>query len=216
MKWLLWRELKLAWHRRTDTLVALGFYLIAMTLFPLGLGAEAAHGERVAAGAAWISLLLAVMLVMPDMYRRDAEDGTLEQWRAMGLALEQAVLAKLCAMLLSVLLPLLAVVPVTAAMLGIPAAKLPQAAAALAVGMLALFGIGSAGAALLAAGNRRGSFLFMLLVLPVTVPALIFGSAATWSDAPFSGGFPLLLSFSCAALPLGVWLSAALLRQVEL
>ncbi len=73
------------------------------------------------------------------------------------------------------------------------------------------------GAALLAAGRGgQNSFLFMLLLLPLTIPILIFGSAASWANTQPSDGFLLLLSLGCGMIPLGVWLSALLLRHVEI
>jgi heme exporter protein B len=208
------RDLLLLWRRRSDALNPLLFALIVATLFPLALGPEARMLARVAGGVVWVTVMLASLLTLDALFRGDAEDGSLDQAIASGQPLAVIAGAKMLVHWLGTGLPLTLVAPVLALMLGLDATHVPMLMAALALGTPLLSMLGACCAAL-TVGMRRSGILLALLVLPLSIPVLIFGAGAV--DAALAGvsaAVPLLLLGAGLALavPLAPLACAAALR----
>lgn len=208
------RDALLLWRRRSETLNPLLFALMVTALFPLALGPEADRLARVAGGAVWVIVLLASLLTLDTLFRGDAEDGSLDQAIAAGRPLALVAAAKILAHWLGTGLPLTLAGPVLASLLGLPRASIATLAASLALGTPLLSMIGATCAAL-TVGMRRSGILMALLVLPLTVPVLIFGAGAV--EAAATGGAataPLLFLGAglALALPLAPLACAAGLR----
>jgi heme exporter protein B len=212
---MLMRDLRLAFRQGMDAFMAVSFFIIAGTLFPLGVGPEPGVLARIAGGVIWVTALLAVLLSLDRLFQQDYEDGSLDQLALATTPLEVTVLAKTAAHWLTTGLPLIAASPVLAIFLNMPADGYWVLLAAMALGTPSLSLIGAVGAAL-SLGARRGGVLMSLLVLPLYIPILIFGVAAV--DAALLGLTvrPNLLfigAILAAALPLAPWAAAAALRQ---
>jgi heme exporter protein B len=209
------RDLRLALRQSADSLTAIGFFAIATVLFPFGVGPEPAILARIAAGVVWVTALLAALLSLERLFASDFEDGTLDQLVICGTPLSLTALAKAGAHWVTTGIPLIVVAPVLALTLHLPAAGYRPLLIALALGTPTLSLIGSVGAALVL-GARRGGVLMALLVLPLYVPVLIFGTAAV--EAGITGFAPqgpllVLAGFLILALTLTPWATAVALRQ---
>jgi len=218
MRWafeIMRRDLRLALRQGVDSLMAVVFFVLAVVLFPLGVGPEANILARIAAGVIWVAALLASMLSLERLFQTDYDDGSLELLALSPVALELVVLAKVVAHWLTTGVPLIVAAPVLAVLLDMDAQGFVVLIVALALGTPTMSLIGSVGAALIL-GARRGGVLLSLLVLPLFIPVLIFGVAAV--DAAI-GGFearPHLMILSgllVGAVALCPWASAASLRQ---
>jgi len=211
---MLRRDLALARRNAGDTLAAVAFFLLAAGLFPFGVGPAPELLARIGAGVVWVAALLAALLPLERLIGADYEDGTLDQALLSGLDPAQVAGAKAAAHWLVTGLPLLIASPVAAVMLHLPLAALPVLLAALALGSVVLSLLGTAGAAL-TLGARRGGVLLPLLVLPLAIPALIFGVAAV--DAAAAGlavrpHLAMLAAIAAVALPLCPIAAGAALR----
>ncbi len=212
---LLRRDLRLALRQAGDTGLVLGFFVLAVVLFPLGVGPEPEILGRIAGGIIWVAALLAALLSLDRLFQTDYEDGELDLIVLSPLPLELAVLAKCAAHWLATGLPLTLASPALALIVDLDPRAIGTLMLGLFLGTPALSLIGSVAAAL-ALGARRQGALLALLVLPLYVPPLIFGAAAV--EASATGGLArphllLLAALSLAALPLCPWASAAALRQ---
>jgi heme exporter protein B len=199
---LLARDLTLTWRRRGDALNPLMFAIIVVALFPFALGPEQATLAHIAAGTIFVALLLASLLSLDSLFRGDLEDGSLEQLVLSPHPLALLLACKIAIHWLTTTLPLIVVAPLLAQLLFLPDRVLPVLLAALALATPLLSLIGSVCAAL-TVGMRRSGMLLTLLVLPLIVPALIFGAGAC--NAAQAG-----LSFAAPLLWLGAWLVLAL------
>lgn len=213
--YMLTRDLRLAFRQGMDAFMAVTFFIIAGTLFPLGVGPEPGVLARIASGVIWVNAMLAVLLSLDRMFQQDYEDGSLDLLVLSPTPLEVTVLAKATAHWLTTGLPLIAASPILAIFLNMPADGYWVLLAAMALGTPSLSLIGAVGASL-SLGARRGGVLISLLVLPLYIPILIFGVAAV--DAAVLGLTvrPHLLflgAILAAALPLAPWAAAAALRQ---
>jgi heme exporter protein B len=211
---LIGRDLVLAFRQGGGGLLAVGFFAVVAILFPFGVGPEPALLGRIAAGVLWVAALLASLLSLDRLFQADLEDGSLDQLALGPLPLELVVLGKCLAHWLTTGLPLVLAAPVLAALLNLDQAAWPVLLAALALGTPALSLIGAIGAAL-TVGVRRGGVLLSLLVLPLTVPVLIFGVAAVEAAATGFSPRPHLLLLGGTglfALVLAPWAGAAALR----
>lgn len=209
------RELQLALRQAGDSVVVVLFFVLATVLFPFGVGPEPNILARIAAGVLWATALLAAMLSFERLFQPDYEDGGLEQLALAPLPLEVVVLAKACGHWLVTGLPLIVAAPVLAILLNLPAAGYGPLLATMALGTPTISLIGTVGAAL-TLGARRGGVLLSLLVLPLVIPVLIFGTAAI--DAAVSGmtvrpHLALLGGLLLGAVVLCPWATAAALRQ---
>ena len=212
---LLGRDLRLAWRQPGEALTVVLFFVVTAAIFPFGLGPEPNLLMRIAPGIIWVTALLAVLLSLERLFVLDHEDGSLELLLLAPFPLELLVLAKVLAHWLVSGLPLLFATPLIALLYNLPLEGLPALLAALMLATPTLSLIGAIGAAL-ALGARRGGVLLPLLVLPLYVPVLIFGVAA--SDAAIAGlparpHLLLLGAFLLGAVPLTAFAGAAALRQ---
>jgi heme exporter protein B len=209
------RDLRLALRQGGDTGLVLGFFVLAVVLFPLGVGPEPAVLQRIGAGIVWVAALLAALLSLDRLYQSDYQDGGLELLALSSLSLELAVLAKCAAHWVATGLPLALTSPFLALLVDLEPDAIPVLTLGLLLGTPALSLIGSVAAAL-TLGARRQGVLLSLLVLPLYVPPLVFGAGAVEASAGGAGGRAHLLilgALTLAALPLCPWASAAALRQ---
>jgi len=208
------RDLRLGLRRGGESAQPLIFFVVALALFPLGIGPAPEVLERVGTGVVWVLALLAVTLSLDRLYQADAEDGSLELLALAALPLELVVLAKCLAHWLTTGLLLAIASPLLAMLVQMPPDAFFPLALALLLGTPVLTLIGSIGAALLI-GARRGSTLIALLVLPLYIPVLIFGVSAVEGEILGLSGQPQLLILAAmllAALALAPFASAAALR----
>ena len=211
---LLRRELRLSVRHGADTLAAVLFFVLAGSLFPLAVGPAPEVLARMAPGIVWVCALLAALLPLDRLFGADFEDGSLDQVLLSGLPAGVVAAVKAAAHWLATGLPLLLAAGPLAVMLQMDPAILPVLLGGLLLGTLALSLLGSLGAAVVL-GARRGGVLLPLLVLPLALPVLIFGTAAV--EAASSGLTPrphllLLAAVLAAALPLCPLAAGAALR----
>ena len=211
---LLRRDLALASRRLADSGMALAFFVIALSLFPFGVGASPDILARIGSGVVWVVALLAVLLTLDRLWQADYEDGSLELILLAQAPLELLVAVKCLAHWLTTGLVLVVASPLLALLMNLPVEALWAVPLALLVGTPTLTLVGSIGAALLV-GSRRGSVLMALLVLPLYIPVLIFGVAAVESEVMGLGGSaPILIltAMLLLALALTPFATAAALR----
>ena len=212
---LLRRELRLSVRHGADTLAAVLFFVLAGSLFPLAVGPAPELLARMAPGIVWVCALLAALLPLDRLFGADLEDGSLDQVLLSGLPAGAVAGVKAGAHWLATGLPLLLAAGPLAVMLQMDPAVLPVLLGGLLLGTLALSLLGTLGAAVVL-GARRGGVLLPLLVLPLALPVLIFGTAAV--EAAASGLTPrphllLLGAVLAAALPLCPLAAGAALRS---
>jgi len=211
---LLIRELRLAWRNGAEILNPLWFFLIVITLFPFGVGTDPQMLAQIAPGVVWVAALLAALLVMDRMFRDDWLDGSLEQMLLLPTPLVAVVLVKIIAHWLMTGLPLMIVSPLAALLLGMNVHDAVVLALTLLLGTPTLSFLGAIGVGL-TVGLKRGGVLLSLLVLPLAVPVLIFGTAAVQAAAqglPVSGYMAILGAFLTASATLCPFATAAALR----
>jgi heme exporter protein B len=211
---LLRRDLLLAVRNRGELLTALLFFVIVVTLFPLGVTPELDTLRRVAAGVIWVAALLSSLLSLDGLFRTDFEDGALEQLLVCPQPLAFMVLAKVAAHWLVTGLPLILVSPLLAVLMALPGEAVPVLAVTLALGTPILSLVGAIGVAL-TVGVRRGGGLLSLLVLPLYVPVLVFGASAVGAATlgmPVAGQLYVLGALLALALSLAPIAAAAALR----
>jgi heme exporter protein B len=176
------RDLVLAYRRRSDVLTTLFFFVIVVSLFPLGVGPEPNLLRVMAPGILWVAALLASMLSLGRMFSMDYLDGTLEQMLLSAEPLGMIVLGKIAAHWLVSGLPLVLIAPVLGLQFDLPQGQLAVLVLSLLIGTPILSLIGSIGAAL-TLGLRGGGVLVSLLVLPLYIPVLIFGAGSVGAEA---------------------------------
>lgn len=206
---LLRRDLAMAWRSRADLVNPLGFFVLVVSLFPLGMSPEPSLLARIGPGLIWVTALLAVLLSLETLFRADRDDGSLEQLLMASAPLPLLALARVLAHVLTVGLPLVVVSPLLALMLGLDGAVRTALLAGLALGVPVLCMVGAIGAAL-TAGLPRGGVLVALIVLPLYIPVLVFGAGAAWSAGlglPWAGQLAILgalLALSVALAPFAI------------
>ncbi len=211
---LLRRDLQLAWRQRGQAVNPLIFFVMVTALVPLAVGPEPALLTRLAPGMVWIMALLGTLLAADALFHEDFVDGALEHLVLSPQPLWLLVLAKVTAHWLVIGLPITLLSPLLGLMLALPDAGFVPLLAGLALGTLVFSLLGAVGGALTVALGGR-SVLLSLLVLPLYVPVLIFGtSAVTQAIAGGGSGGPLALLGAIAALALAVapFAAAAALR----
>ena len=204
------RDLMLAWRRWDEVAQPLIFYVVVTTLFPLATTPDLSQLRGISGGVAWVAALLASLLALESLFRSDVEDGTMEQWVLSGQPLGWLLLAKVASHWVLTGLPLVVMSPVVGTALGLPFAAWGTLVLSLLLGTATLSVLGGIGAAL-TVGVRRGSVLLSLLVLPLAMPLLIFGSRAVGmvmdGDSPagplqlLAAIFFLVLSLATLVLP---------------
>ena len=212
---VLTRDITLAMRRRTDVLTTLFFFIIVVSLFPLGVGSERALLRELGPGVVWVAALLASMLALERLFAADYDDGTLEQMLLTAQPLSLLVLAKVTAHWLLTGLPLVLIAPLVAVQYALTDQAMWIMMASLLVGTPVLSLIGAIGAAL-TLGLRGGGILLSLLILPLYIPVLVYGSGAVSVSmirvADTLPYFYLLGAFLLVALVFAPLASAAALR----
>jgi heme exporter protein B len=211
---MLVRDITLAMRRRADVLTSLFFFLIVVSLFPLGVSPEMSVLRGIAPGVIWVAALLASMLSLGRMFSDDYQDGSLEQMLLLPHPLSVLVLSKVTAHWLVSGVPLVLLSPVLGVQLGLDGDGIALVMLTLLLGTPVLSLIGSVGAAL-TLGVRGGGVLVSLLVLPLYIPVLIFGTGAvdaSVSGMSYEGQLSLLGAFLAAAVVLAPLGTAAALR----
>lgn len=208
------RDLLLAMRRRADVLTVLLFFVIVVSLFPLGVGPEPGLLRTIAPGVIWVAALLASMLALNRMFAADHADGTLEQMLLSATPLGMIVAAKVVAHWLVSGLPLVLIAPVLALQFDLPQQFFGVLVLSLVLGTPVLSLIGAIGAAL-TLGLRGGGALLALLVLPLYVPVLIIGTGSVEAAAVGLGASAhllLLSAFLVVAAAFAPWVIAVALR----
>lgn len=208
------RDMLLAMRRRSDVLTVLLFFVIVVSLFPLGVGPEPGLLRTIAPGVIWVAALLASMLALSRVFSQDHADGTLEQMLLSATPLSIIVAAKVLAHWLITGLPLVLLAPILALQFDLPQEFFSELMLSLLLGTPALSLIGTIGAAL-TLGLRGGGALLALLVLPLYIPVLIVGAGALDAAAAGLGaGAHLLLlgAFLVVAAAFAPWVVAVSLR----
>jgi heme exporter protein B len=174
---LLRYELQLAWQQGSSSGMAVAFFVIAVVLFPLGIGPELSILSRVSAGVIWVAVLLSALLSLDRLFQADFEDGSLDQLALIPLPLELIVAVKALAHWIATCLPIIVASPVLAILMNMGGDGFGVMLLSLLIGTPALSFIGAIGAALTVA-MRRGGVLVSILVVPLFIPTLIFGVSA--------------------------------------
>ncbi len=174
------RDLLLAYRRRGEVASPLIFFVLVSTLIPLGISPDSARLAELAPGIIWVMALLATLLSTETLFASDYQDGSLEQLLISPQLLALPLLGKILAHWLVTGLPLTLVSPLIGLMLSLPAAGLLPMMASLALGTACLSLIGAVGAAL-TVSLRKGGLLLSVLVIPLYMPVIIFGSTAVQS-----------------------------------
>jgi len=208
------RDLKLAWRGRADVLSTLFFFVIVVSLFPFGVGPEPHLLRAIAPGVVWVAALLAALLSLGRLFANDYHDGTLEQLLVTPQSLYLIVLGKIVAHWLVSGVPLVLMAPLMGVQFDLSRNALLMLFVSLLIGTPVLSLIGSIGAAL-TLGLRGGGVLIALLILPLYIPVLVFGTGAV--DASITTGSPqanvyLLGAMLVLALVFAPWATSAALR----
>lgn len=208
------RDVRLALRQGSASTMAVMFFVLAVTLFPLGVGPEPDVLARISAGVVWVAALFAATLSLDRLFQADFDDGSLDLLALSPLSLGAIVLAKCLAHWLTTGLPLVVAAPLLAVLLNMEQGGFAALVLAMAIGTPSLSLIGAVGAAL-TVSIRRGGVLLSLLVLPLYIPLLIFGVAAVeGAIVGLGGGAPLaiLAALLLASLALAPWAAVAALR----
>lgn len=208
------RDLLLAMRRKSEVLTALFFFIIVVSLFPLGIGPEPALLRKIAPGILWVAALLATMLGLARLFAPDHADGTLEQMALSPSPLGLLITGKIAAHWLTTGLPLVLLAPVLGIQFDLDGEALGILVVSLLLGTPLLSLIGAIGAAL-TLGVRGGGVLLSLLVLPLYVPTLIFGAGAVemvTSGLSAAGHLSLLAALLAVAVFFAPWATTAALR----
>jgi heme exporter protein B len=211
---LLKRDLMLAFRHRGELANPLLFFLMIVTLFPLGISPEPSLLSRIAPGVIWIAALLAALFSLESLFRSDFDDGALEQMLLSPHPLSVLVLAKVLAHWLVSGLPMLMLAPLLGMFMAMSGKAITALEMTLAIGTPLLSLIGAIGVAL-TVGLRRGGVLLTLLIMPQYIPVLIFATNAVTAAAagmPIDGQLYFLASLLALALTLSPFAIAAALR----
>lgn len=209
------RDLMLALRRKSDVFTVLFFFIIVISIFPLGVGFEADTLRKIAPGVVWVAALLASTLALERIFANDFADGTLEQMLMTPQPLSVLVFAKVVAHWLLTGLPLVLIAPLAGLQYNLSLPTTGTLMLVLLIGTPVLSMIGAIGAAL-TLGLRGGGVLISLLVLPLYIPVLVYGagaiSASMQGDVSLQAYYLLLSAFLLLALVFAPWATAAALR----
>ncbi len=209
------RDIKLAIRDGAGLGTALGFYMLVVTMLPLGLGPDMKLLSRIAPGMLWIALLLAALLSMSRLFEADQDDGSIELLATGTLPLEVIVAAKAFAHWVTTALPLAVATPVLGLLLNLDLQANGPLLLTMLAGTPAISFLGAIGAALTLKA-RRGGLLIALLVLPLYIPTLIFGisaiSAVLLDTGAFAPSILILSAISLISIVLAPIAAAAALR----
>ncbi len=208
------RDVRLSWRQGGGAVVGVAFFMISVCLFPFGVGSGADILAQIGPGIIWVCALLSALLSLEQLFQDDFQDGGLDLLLLADTSLEGVVLAKCIANWLCSGVPILIIAPFLGIMLQMESSALPGLVAALMLGTPSLSLIGAVGAAL-TLGARRGGALLALLVLPLQIPVLVFGTGAveaSLSAEPMGIHLAVLTALLVGLTPLCLWASAAALR----
>ena len=208
------RELLIAFRRQADILNPLWFFIIVITLFPLGVGPAGDLLARIAAGIIWVAALLSALLSLERLFRDDFQDGALEQMMLMPIPLQLVIISKVIAHWLLTGLPLILISPLIAILLSLDFNTWLAVVFTLMVGTPTLSFIGAIGVAL-TVGLQKGGVLLSLLLLPLFTPILIFATAAIDAASlgmAYNGQLAILGAMLVAAMTLTPFAISASLR----
>ena len=213
--WLIFRtELRVVLRHGIEVANPLWFFLLTIVLFPLSVGPEPQLLMRMAPGIMWVAVLLASMLALERLFRDDLADGSLEQQMLLPIPLPAVVLVKVLAHWVVTGVPLLLLSPLAALLLGMDADGWQMLALTLLLGTPTLSFLGAPGVAL-TVGLKRGGVLLSVLLLPLTIPLLIFATAAVDAAAmhlPVRGYLAILGALLAGSATLSPFATAAALR----
>jgi heme exporter protein B len=213
---ILLRDMRLAVRVGGGALIGVLFFLIVVTLIPFAIGPDLVLLARIGPAILWLGALLATLLALDRLIAMDHEDGSLDLILMARVPLEVALAAKALAHWLTTGLPLVIAAPLLGLLLNLDPAATGAVALTLAAGTPALTFIGLIGASLTVA-LRRGGLLLAVLVLPLTVPVLIFGvaaaNAAIIGPMPFGTPFSILCALTLISIVIGPFAAAVALRQ---
>jgi len=212
---LFWCDLRLSLRQGGDIGLVLGFFVLAVLLFPFGVGPEPELLGRIGAGVIWVAALLAAVLSLDRLFAVDHADGSLDMMALSPAPLELVVLAKGAAHWVTTGLPLTLISPVLAILVDLDPSAIPVLTLGLLIGTPALSLVGAIAAAL-TLGARRPGILVSLLVLPLYLPVLIFATGAVEAVLAAEGARAHLLllgALTLAAVLLAPLAAAAALRQ---
>jgi len=213
--WALGRDVRLALRSKAELGVQLLFYVIVVTLFPLGVGAEPQLLRALGPGVLWVAALLASLLSLPRLFAADFADGTLEQMALSPYPLAALISGKILAHWLTTGAPLAVLAPLLALQFGMDAGESAALLAGLLLGTPTLSLLGAVGAAL-TLGLRAGGALLALLTLPLYVPILIFGAGAVGATHAGLGAGGELSVLGAALLAAAVGAPAACAAAVRI
>ncbi|CAH0540759.1 heme exporter protein CcmB [Vibrio marisflavi] len=208
------RELLIAFRRQADILNPLWFFIIVITLFPLGIGPEPNLLARIAPGIVWVAALLASLLSLERLFRDDFQDGSLEQMMLTPVPVPIIAIAKVLAHWILTGLPLLIISPLLSILLSLDFNTWLAVVLTLLIGTPTLSFIGAIGVAL-TVGLQKGGVLLSLLVLPLYVPVLIFATSAIEAGSlgmPYSGQLAVLGAMLVGSITLTPFAIAAALK----
>ena len=208
------RDLTLAYRRRQDLVNPMIFFVIVVSLFPLGVSPEKMFLQEAGAGVVWVAALLATLLSLDNLFRSDYEDGSLEQLILTPQPLFLIVLAKILSHWLVTGVPLLILSPVLGVMMHLEFETIKVLMLTLLLGTPVLSLIGAIGAAL-TVGLRSGGVLISLLILPLYIPILIFGTGTVQAASnmlPIEGYISIMGAIFALSLTLSPIAAAAALR----
>ena len=212
------REWRIARRSGGGASIGAAFFLILVAVMPFALGPDLVLLAKLGPAILWVAALLATLLGLDRLFQSDQDDGSLDVMITTALPLELVVLVKCGAHWAASAVPLIVLSPLFGLMLAMPLLPLMLVAATLAAGTPALTMIGAIGAAL-TVSRRRGGLLMAVLVLPLTIPVLIFGvaaaSAASGGAAPFLTPFLMLCASSVFAIAAAPFAVAGALRLVR-
>ena len=215
---ILKRDLTLAARIGGGATIGLVFFLMIVTIMPFAIGPDLNLLARIGPAILWVAALLATLIGLDRLYQADHEDGSLDLLRASPLPLALVVLAKALAHWLATGLPLALAAPLLGLLLAMEPNALGATCITLLIGTPALTFIGSIGAAL-TASLRRGGLILSVLVIPLMIPVLIFGIAATNAaisgTVPFRVPFTILCGLTLFAIVSGVVASAMALKASD-
>ncbi|HCH25244.1 MAG TPA: heme exporter protein CcmB [Oceanospirillaceae bacterium] len=208
------RDLLLVMRHPAEMVNPLVFFVLVIALFPMGISPEAKLLSQAAAGVVWVSALLATLLSLEILFKADFADGSLEQLLLAPQPAWVLVLAKVLVHWLVSGLPLVLLSPLVATMLFLPTEAMPALLLSLLIGTPTLSLFGAVGAALVT-GLKNGGMLISLLVLPLYIPVLLFGTGAVAAAAqgmPVGGYLAYLGAMLVFALMVTPWAAAAALK----
>lgn len=212
------RDVRLALRVGGGAWMGVLFFLIVVALVPFAVGPDSGLLRRIGPAILWLGALLASLLTLDQLFADDREDGSLDLILMGSAPLQLAILAKALAHWLTAGLPLVIAAPLLGIFFNIDLLSMAAVALTLLVGTPALTFLGLIGAAL-AAALRRGGLLVPVMILPLTIPVLIFGvaasNAAIVGPVPFGTPFTILCALSLAGLVIGPIAAAAALRHAD-